>query len=307
MSLRVLVTGSAGLVGTALRQALAAVGFEAVGMDLRESDHRADVRDADAVARAMEGCGGVVHLAAVSRVIDGERDPERCRSTNVGGVKNVLGAARSSKLRPWVVFVSSREVYGEADSLPASEDAALRPMNVYGRTKVAGEELVGAARLDGLKACVVRLSNVFGSTLDHPDRVVPAFARGAVLGRTLRVDGEDHTFDFTHISDVSRGLAALALYLERESRPPPPIHFVTGTPTTLGELARLAIELGGNRSLMHLAPPRDFDVQRFFGDPARARSLLGWSPEVPLRQGLEALMSAYARELQPAEVAESTG
>lgn len=292
----VLLTGSAGLVGTAVTEHLRRRGQLVRPLDLRDPDAPADVCDPAAVRQAMSGCTGVIHLAAVSRVIWGERDPEACRATNIGGTRLVLEAALASPARPWLIFASSREVYGEPQDLPVTEDAALAPINVYGRTKFTGERLVDEARGLGLRAAVVRLSNVYGSPADHPDRVVPAFARAAVRGLSLRVDGPDHTFDFTHVDDTARGIVLLADLLEHDPTPPPPIHFLTSTPTTLGALATLAVELAGTRAAIVTAPPRSFDVARFYGDPTRARRLLGWAPQVPLREGLARLITAFRAE-----------
>lgn len=292
---RVLITGSSGLVGSALCDGLRACGIEVEGFDLRaDGAERGDVRDLRRVAAAVQRCDGVVHLAAVSRVIWGEQDPDGCRATNIGGLSNVLAAAMARPARTWLVFASSREVYGQPDRLPASEEAPLRPVNVYGRTKVEGERMIAEAVAGGLRAGVVRLSNVYGSTADHADRVVPAFARAAVAGEVLRVDGAEHTFDFTHIDDVTRGLCGLVDHYLGGGDALPPIHLLTGRATTLGELARLAIELAGTEAAMRLAPPRDFDVARFHGDPARARSLLGWEATVSLRDGLGRLVEDFA-------------
>jgi len=197
---KILISGSSGLVGTALASALVKRGINVARVDIHANGAaHGDVRDRERMRKAIEGAQGIVHLAAVSRVIWGERDPELCWSTNVGGLRNVLELAALSPLRPWVIFASSREVYGQPDRLPVSETFPVCPVNVYGRSKVEGENLIYAARRDGLRACTIRLSNVFGSTSDHVDRVVPAFARGASLGQTLRVDGAEHTFDLPHI------------------------------------------------------------------------------------------------------------
>ena len=299
---RILITGSEGLVGSALRTALEARGAHVTGLDLRGSDgEEGDVRNAGRVRDAADGCHGIVHLAAVSRVVWGEREPETCRAVNVGGLRNVIAAALAgraeSSRRPWVVFASSREVYGQPDRLPVTEDAPLRPINVYGRSKVEGERLVEAARDEGLRAAIVRLSNVYGSTRDHPDRVVPAFARGVVEGKVLRVEGADHTFDFTHIDDTTRGIVAIIdLLADGKTPPPPPVHLLTGRPVSLGRLAALATELAGTEAAIVQAPPRSFDVSRFHGDPARARNLLGWAPHVELRQGLARLIHDFRLE-----------
>ena len=296
MNHRILVTGSSGLIGSALVPALTARGVEVTRLDIRaDGAAHGDVRHRERVRDAVGEVDGVVHLAAVSRVVWGEREPELCRSTNGGGLRNVLELAATSPRRPWIVFASSREVYGQCEHLPATEDSPVRPVNVYGHSKALGEQLVTAAQRDGVRACTIRLSNVFGSTADHADRVVPAFARAAALGHELRVDGADHTFDFTHIDDVTRGVVALTELLAAGGAPPPPIHFVSGTPTTLGQLAAAAIRIAGSGSSVRHAPPRDFDVARFFGSPARAAALLGWHPLVDLEGGLTRLIHAFRR------------
>lgn len=293
MGYRILVTGSEGLIGSALREALAARGMDVVGLDLLASgEERGDVRDIERVRAAMSGCAGVVHLAAVSRVVWAERDPERCWSTNVDGVRNIVDSAIQTG-RPWVVFASSREVYGQPESLPASEDSPLRPVNVYGRSKVEGERLVLAARDSGVRSGIVRLSNVYGSTRDHADRVIPAFARAAALGRRLRVDGAENTFDFTHVDDTTRGIVAFIDLQMDGAAAPPPVHFVTGTPTSLGELATLAIRLAGSDARVEHAAPRTYDVSRFHGDPTRAREMLRWTSRIDLQTGLRRLISDF--------------
>ena len=294
MHQHILITGSSGLIGSALAPVLASRGAHVHRFDLAAADEAwGDVRDPIRVREAVEGCDGIIHLAAISRVIWGEQQPERCWETNVGGLRNVLMSAAASSRKPWVVFASSREVYGQPDQLPAREDCPVRPVNLYGRSKVEGEALVEAARRDGMRACTIRLSNVFGSVHDHADRVVPAFARAAAQGDPLRVDGAEHTFDFTHIDDVATGIATLASSLAGGEEAPPPIHFVSGVPTTLLELATLAIRLAGSTSTVRHAPPRDFDVARFYGSPARARQLLGWAPGVSLERGLERLIRDF--------------
>ena len=290
MSDRILITGSEGLVGAALRGSLEARGHETVGLDLRGAGSEyGNVRDLGRVREATAGCRGVVHLAAVSRVVWAERAPEDCLSTNIGGLSRVLEAAFEHPARPWLLFASSREVYGQPGSLPATEDTPLSPVNVYGRSKVEGERLVEEARAGGLRTAIVRLSNVYGSALDHADRVVPAFARAAVEGGAIRIDGAECTFDFTHIDDTVRGMVAAMDCLEA-GETLPPIHLLTGTPTTLRQLATMATALAGKRVPVVEAPPRLFDVSRFHGDASRARELLGWKPRVGLRDGFERLV-----------------
>lgn len=299
MSRQILITGSCGLIGRATTTSLHAAGFAVRGFDplAVAPAHYGDVRDPAAVRAAIAACDGVLHLGAVSRVVWGERDPALCHATNVEGTRHVLAAAAAAPTRPWVIVASSREVYGQADALPVSEDAPRRPMNVYARSKREAEDLAFAARRDGVCAAVVRLSNVYGCALDHRDRVVPAFARAAARGAQLRVEGADRLYDFTHVDDVARGLTTLVERLDAGAEPPPPIHFVSGVGTTLGELAALAVTLAGTRSAITEAPPRDYDVARFQGDPARAAALLGWRARVPLREGLARLVADLREEV----------
>lgn len=298
MSTRILITGSAGLVGRALRVELTCKGIDVVGLDLvGDGSEQGDVRDGHRVRAAMAGCHGVVHLAAVSRVITAEHDPESCWATNVGGLTTVLDAATGQSPHPWFIFASSREVYGQPDRLPATEDAQLDPVNIYGRSKVEGERLVEAARDTGIRTAIVRLSNVYGSTTDHADRVVPAFARAAVVGEVLRVDGLEHTFDFTHIDDTTRGIVALCDLLDGGGDAPPPVHLLTGSPTTLGQLAKMAVDLTGGVASIAEAPCRSFDVSQFYGSPERAGSLLGWKPRVTIQDGLRRFIEDFKVEL----------
>lgn len=269
---------------------LRAGGASAIPFDLR-SDPPGDVTDAAAMQDALRDIDGIIHLAAVSRVVDGERDPDRCRRTNVEATRSLLRLALARPRAPWFIQASSREVYGQQERLPVPEDAPLSPCNVYAHSKVAVERLTDEARGSGMATAVVRFSNVFGDALDHADRVVPAFARAAALGGAVRVDGSACTFDFTHVSDVADGLARVVRLLCDGERTLPPIHFVAGRQTSLGELAALATTHGA--AARQEAPARSFDVHRFCGDPSRADALLGWRASTPLERGFAALVADY--------------
>jgi nucleoside-diphosphate-sugar epimerase len=296
---RVLVTGSAGLVGGAMVRALATEGCEVVGLDLRhpyENPWQGDVLDPARLARAMAEVDGILHLAAVSRVISAEREPELCWRTNVEGTANLLRQALAARQRPWVVFASSREVYGEQSSSCVAETADLAPMNIYARAKVAGERLIDEAVRAGLRAASVRLSNVYGDIRDHADRMVPAFVRAVLTGARLRLEGPDNCFDLTHVDDVARGLSKIAELLDRgESLPV--VHLVSGRGVRLRELAALVGTLAGRTIHMDCFPARDFDVKHFIGDPTRARTVLGWTAEMPLETGLARLVEDFSRAL----------
>ncbi|HEY1383938.1 MAG TPA: NAD(P)-dependent oxidoreductase [Dongiaceae bacterium] len=293
--LRILVTGSDGLIGRALRQVLARQGIATSGLDPRSesASERGDVCSQTDLARALDGVTGIVHLGAVSRVIDAERDPALCRRVNEEGTRTVLAAALAVAKRPWVIYGSSREVYGQQDRLPVREDVALRPKNVYARSKVAAEQLMDQARTAGLATAILRFSNVYGDVRDHADRVIPAFARAAAAGGVVRVDGAACTFDFTHVADVADAIGRVVQQLVAGERTMPPIHLCTGRELSLGALADLAIARGVPGVHRIEAPERTFDVHRFAGDPARAEALLGWRAQIALETGFTRLVAAY--------------
>ncbi|MBI5531312.1 MAG: NAD(P)-dependent oxidoreductase [Deltaproteobacteria bacterium] len=293
----VLVTGSEGLIGSALARALASSGWTVRRCDLScAGTDRVDVTDAARLLAHAHGCVGIVHLAAVSRVAWGEQRPEECWRTNVGGSANALQCALSLPQSPWVILASSREVYGQAEQLPAHEETPLAPLNVYGRAKVEAERQCWLARDAGARVAVLRLSNVYGSLQDHSDRVIPAFARAAAFGGVLRLDGPDCQFDFTHVDDAVDGIVATIRALEGGERDLPPIHLVTGRATSLRELAAMAIASGAGKTEVQEGERRDYDVSRFWGDPSRARRLLGWQAKVGIEQGVRAMVEGFARQ-----------
>jgi nucleoside-diphosphate-sugar epimerase len=287
----VLLTGSEGLIGRGVKPMLERLGHEVRRFD-RRLDQSQDVRDPRKVRCAVSGCNGIIHLAAVSRVVVAERDPETCWAVNVAGTGALLDAALTAPERPWLLFSSSREVYGQPERLPVAESSPLRPVNIYGRSKLEGERQVLAACTAGLRAGVVRFSNVYGSVHDHADRVIPAFARVAAYGGTLRVDGGDNTFDFTHVEDTVRGVLALVERLE-VGVVLPPIHLTTGITTSLGTLAALALRCGRAGMQIHNAPPRTFDVAQFCGATGRAQELLGWRATIEIADGFRRLVQNF--------------
>lgn len=287
--MRLLVTGSAGLIGRRLTTRLRAGGHEVIGYDLRLGG--GDIRDSDALRVAMAGCAGVIHLAAIARVAWGEADPGLCHAVNVESTAHVLEGALALSAAPWVLFASSREVYGDPDRVPVGEDAPLAPVNAYGRSKVLGEQLVGAARGRGLRAAVVRLSNVYGALNDHPDRAVPALLWRALAGQDLCITGADTFFDFVHVDDCVRGLLAVAGQLEAGEGAVPAVHLASRRATTLGDLARSVLAVTESNSGVSIGAARGFDVRGFCGDPARARAVLGWTAEIALEEGIGKLMA----------------
>ena len=289
--MRILLTGSSGLVGHSLSRALVSQGAQVRLFDVARSPLE-NVRNAVSCKNAVAGVDGVVHLAAVSRVIMAEQDPPLCQAVNIDGLRMLLAATVESPNKPWFLFVSSREVYGDSQQFPVSEDACYAPRNHYARSKVVGERLTFEAREQGVCANIARLSTVYGDRDDYPDRVLPAFCSAAARGADLQVQGADVMLDAVHVRDAAEGLARLLMRTAVGDRLPP-IHFVSGRGTTLRELATIAVAAAESKSTIVDKPPRDYGVRAFIGDPTRAEQVLGWSAMTTVHRGIRDLVQAF--------------
>ena len=288
MRSKILITGSQGLIGQQLSKLLTTKGYAVVGLDNRlplDNVSYGDILDSDIVSDRLTDIDGVVHLAAVSRVVWGEHDPELCRRVNIDGTLNILKAIAKQARKPWFIYASSREVYGRQFHLPIAEDIELSPCNVYGYSKQAAEQLTLQYRAESINTAILRFSNVYGSITDHFDRVIPAFCRRAVNDEDLFVEGKNHFFDFTHITDVAYGvyLVCKKMILGEQL---PTIHFVTGMGMTLSEAAECAISAAKSNSRIIEIPSRDFDVSRFVGCPERAEEVLKWRARIFPKDGI---------------------
>ena len=292
----ILVTGSEGLIGKQLCLTLKKLGRSVQHFDIKfPKDHNdfGDILDLDCLHTKLKECIGIVHLAAISRVVWGENDPDHCWQTNVIGTQNIIQAAKNSPLKPWILYASSREVYGEQKNLPVEIDAEYIPVNIYAHSKVVAEKEILQARELGLRTAVVRYSSVYGSIHDHEDRVVPAFCRAAILGAPLKIEGLDNTLDFTHVADSVKGTIAIIDALERGEHALPPMHLTTGVPTTLGALAKLACKSAGRELNIVEAPSRSYDVARFWGNTTKTTQILGWQAEIPIETGVYNLAQQF--------------
>lgn len=297
---RLLLTGGAGFIGSQLARTLGEAGWEVRVLDkLTYAGRRehldgvdcelvvADVVDSEAVEAAMEGCEAVVHAAAESHVERSLEDPAAFLRTNVEGTRAVLAAATRHEIER-VLVMSTDEVFGEVpgDAL-CGPDAPLRPGNPYAASKAGAEALVHAWRKSfDLPAGIVRCVNCYGPR-QHPEKAVPWWARDALEGRLVPVQGLGTAVrDWLYVEDLAAGVARA---LERW-KPAATWHFAGHCRLPNLEMARrvLAVvaERTGSLAQIDLVAERRGQDIRYGLDDRETRAALGWAPQVALDDGL---------------------
>jgi len=281
----VLVTGSEGLIGKELSGKLREKQIKVVGYDIKNGQN---ILDQKSLEKIICDVNGVIHLAAISRVVAGYNDPYAAVMTNVIGTSNILDLIRRKNPRCWMIFGSSREVYGESQAIKKESDPQ-KPVNVYGASKSAGEYLsLCYGDNYNLRTFVVRFSNVYGGLNDHPDRVIPRFFNQALANSDITVYGGNQIFDFVHLSDVVEGLSKLIQkIINNEKLESRIFHFLTGKSSNLVDLAKKIIEITNSKSVINFLARRDFDVDTFVGDPSLTMKVLEWQPRISIDEGLQ--------------------
>jgi len=288
---RILVTGGAGFIGSNFIESATNEGYEIYCLDYRKKLQnirmldasikyiRLDVRDKTGLYHLFQRhhFDGVIHLAAISRVIWGEQDPDKCIKTNTNGTKNLIEMMEKTNQKAWLIFGSSREVYGEPSSFPVNEDAPKDPINIYGRTKLDGEQMVRDwSYRTGNPSTVLRFSNVYGNEKDILDRVLPRFILGAINNQPLEIHGGKQLIDFTHINDTVKGIFRAIDYLNNGHDLHDDFHLLTGKGTTLRECVKIISDHTGVDHEVIIKKSRGYDVDRFVGNPSKAMRKLNF-------------------------------
>jgi nucleoside-diphosphate-sugar epimerase len=298
--MKILITGSSGFIGSALKRLLEEKGIEVIPFDIKDSPLD-DVRDFSALQSKALGIDGIVHLAAVSRVKIAHENPLECINTNIGGIINVLESVRlihSDNNFPWVIFGSSREVYGESAILPVNESSTRKAINVYGVSKLSGEELCKVYSENyGLKVRVLRFSNVYTGKNDHLDRVIPKFILQAFNDEDLIINGTgEEIFDFTYIKDTIQGIWACVQEIGRDNHLFDDFNISTGVPISLKQLADTVIKKTRSKSTVEFTKPRSYDVNKFYASPSKAIKILGFLPKVTFDEGIDLSIAELERK-----------
>jgi UDP-glucose 4-epimerase len=288
-SMRAVVTGGAGFIGSHLVDALVARGDEVTVIDNLSSGKREHLNPgASFVERDIRegldlaGADAVFHLAAQADVQTSVKRPDYDAEVNVLGTVNVVEAARAAGVQ--VVFSSTGgAIYGECVE-PAREDSPLRPMSPYGIAKLCAEEyLLGWNRIHGSGHVVLRLANVYGPRQDAglEGGVVSIFLERMERGEETTIFGDGlQERDFVYVGDVVSAMLAAV------GRPGGIVNVGTGEATSVLDLHRACRSISGSPAEPIFAPARIGDVSRSVLDVSRAADELGWRAAVPLDEGL---------------------
>jgi len=302
-STRVLVTGGAGFIGTNLVRYLAERNdFQVIvlddlsvvpsarrlppGIDFR----RGDFTDARTLADALDGIDVIVHLAALSGVMDSVVDPAPSFAINVAGSFHLLEAARRAGVGNIIVASTGGALLGEVTP-PISEAMAPSPLSPYGATKLAMEGYCSAfAGAYGLACAALRFSNIYGPYSAHKKSVVAAFIKKALSGEKLVVYGDGtQRRDYLFVGDLVRGIEAAI-----RQRVTGTYQLGSGRGTSLLELMAALEEVSGHRLSVDYQPARRGEVHSTWCDISKAGREFGYVAPTPLAEGLRPTWNWFA-------------
>ena len=300
---KILTTGGAGFIGSAVAKYLASLGHVIHVLDRYEVPSipnvkvfRGSVLDQAAILEAMEGCDYVLHLAAILGVFRANSNPLECLDVNIMGTRNVLECCVKLRVKK-ILLSSSSEVYGEPVEIPISETALLSPKSEYGVSKVVGEEYCRAyAQSFGLPYVIVRLFNVYGDR-QRDDFVMSVFTSAAAAGQPLKINGDGlQTRAFCYVDDIAEGMIAL-LSSEKAANE----IFNLGNPSepiAVLELAKRVLRHAGkSERLIQFTTSENADrspereIQHRLPNIRKAREFVRFEPKVTLDEGIRRVMS----------------
>lgn len=306
-SMKVLVTGGAGFIGSHLVDALLAAGSRVRVLDNLSTGKRAnlsmshphlelavgDIRDRSAVRDAVAGTDAIVHLAAVASVQASVDDPLGTHETNMGGTLNLLEAARHGGIRR-VIYASSAAVYGDTTELPVAENSRLNPLSPYAADKLSGEHYLDFyGRKFGIAGTAFRFFNIYGPRQDPSSPysgVISIFVERLRERRPVTIFGDGRqTRDFVYVGDLveilerSLGHTAFAGQIMNVGR---------GVECSLLQLLDELERLVGVAIERQHAPARVGDIVRSRAAVDRLRTANGRLPKTELNAGLARLLQS---------------
>jgi len=312
---KVMVTGGLGFIGSNLVRSLVQCGADVLVVDSLIADYGgnlfnidgiadrvrlniADVRQQTTMNYLVRGRAVIFNLAGQVSHIDSMRDPYTDLEINCRSQLTVLEACRNHNPGVKVVYAGTRQVYGKPDSLPVSENHLVRPTDVNGINKAAGEyyHLV-YNNVFGVRACSLRLTNVYGprQLIRHNRQgFIGWFIRLAIEDRPIQIYGDgSQVRDFVYVDDAADAF----LRAGADDRCNGEVFNVGGDrPVSLRELTGLLIDVAGSGRVEYVEWPADkkaIDIGSFYADSTKFATTTGWTQTIGLRDGLRQTVAFY--------------
>jgi len=300
--MKILVTGGAGFIGSNLVPHLARLGHDvmvldnlSVGQKLPKFPsavkfRRGDFLDAAALRDCLVGVDAVVHLAAMSGVMDSIADPVRCFTDNAEGTFRLLEASRRAGVVQFVNASTGGAILGEV-APPISEAMAPAPLSPYGASKLATEGFCSAYSASfGLPCVSLRFSNIYGANSAHKKSVVAAFIKRVLNDEPLLIYGDGtQRRDYLFVGDLVRGIAAAI-----GRRVSGTFQLGSGRPTSLLELIQGLEVAAGRKLAIEFEPSRKGEVHSTWCDITKARETFDYCAPTALADGVRATWDWFA-------------
>jgi len=315
----VLITGGAGFIGSNLARRLVDAGATVTIADSFIPEYGGnmanlegfrnniflnitDVRDPHAMRHLIQGQDFLFNLAGQTSHMDSMSDPFTDLEINARAQLSILEACRVHNPDVKIVFAGTRQIYGRPDYLPVDEDHPVRPVDINGIHKVAGEWYhLLYNNVYGLRACVLRLTNTYGPCMrikDARQTFVGIWIRLILEGKPFEVWGGEQLRDFTYVGDCVDALLLAAESAKANGR----VYNLGGdSVVSLRELAEtlIAAHNSGNYELREFpAERKKIDIGDYYSNDASIRKELGWKPKIPLAEGLRRTLAYFAPQLE---------
>jgi UDP-glucose 4-epimerase len=316
---RVVVTGGLGFIGSNLAHELVALGAEVLLVDSLIPDaggnhfnisaivdrvrvSTADLRDRGAINELIKDQEVIFNLAGQVSHIDSMRDPDADLDINCSSHLALLEACRHGNREAKVVYAGTRQIYGRPDSLPVSETHLVRPTDVNGINKAAGEQYhLVYNNVFGIRACSLRLTNIYGprQLIRHNRQgFIGWFIRLALEGKTIQIYGDGSQLrDFVYVDDAADAFLRAGACEACNGD----VFNVGGSePISHRDLTALLIETAGSGHVEYIEWPGEkkaIDIGSFYADSSKFCRATGWAPAVNLRDGLRSTLAFYRANL----------
>ncbi len=315
---RVLITGGLGFIGSNLARVLVKLGARVTvldslipeyggnrrnlrGIERHVAVNLSDVRDRHSLPEFLRGQHFLFNLAGQTSHMDSMRDPETDLEINCRAQLTLLEACRKHNPDLRIVFASTRQIYGRPDYLPVDEKHPLRPVDVNGINKLAGEQYhILYSAVHGVRSTVLRLTNTIGPRMrvkDARQTFVGVWIRDVLQGKPIEIWGGEQLRDFTYVDDAVEGLLLAAARPEAIGA----VFNLGGVGRiSLRELAQTLVAVAGQGSFRVRAFPADrkkIDIGDYYSDCRLIGAVLGWKPRTTIRQALAKTVAYYRKEL----------